>query len=120
MVASPESSFTLITTMLPGPDRKRVPSPYHFRVLYRNPDPTEPGCVATWEVRGGRDEYQISIERTAEHDLVWHCTCPDAVYHADYRHACGCKHVQGLRRVLEAVGTAPAPACRRAHTPAAA
>lgn len=104
MATTPASSFTLITMLLPGPDRKRIPSPYHFRMTYRNPDPAEPGCVATWEVRGGRDEYQISLERTDDANLVWHCTCPDAVYHADYRHACGCKHVQGLRQVFESLG----------------
>jgi len=103
MVATP-TSFTLITMMLPGPDRKRLPAPYHFRVTYQNPHPNEPGCVATWEVRGGRDEYQISLERTEEFDQRWHCTCPDAVYHADSRHACGCKHVQGLRQVYETIG----------------
>jgi predicted nucleic acid-binding Zn finger protein len=57
--------------------------------------------VATWEVLGGREEYQLSLEHTETGDFVWHCTCPDAVYHAEYRHACGCKHVAGLRRVYE-------------------
>ncbi|MBA4189536.1 MAG: hypothetical protein C0467_16235 [Planctomycetaceae bacterium] len=104
MVATPSSSFTLITMMLPGPDRKRIPSPYHFRVTYRNPNPGETGCIVTWEVRGGREQYQISLERTDDDALVWHCTCPDAVYHADYRHACGCKHVQGIKQVFESIG----------------
>ncbi len=116
MVANPTSSFTLITMMLPGPDRKRIPSPYHFRVTYRNPNPGEPGCVTTWEVRGGRDEYQISLERTDDGSMIWHCTCPDAVYHADYRHACGCKHVQGLKQVFESV-VGPSP---RSHARAVA
>lgn len=107
MAATPASSFTLITMMLPGPDRKRVPSPYHFRVTYRNPNPGEPGCVATWEVRGGRDEYQISLERTDDAHMIWHCTCPDAVYHAEYRHHCGCKHVQGLKQIYETLGNQP-------------
>lgn len=104
MTAAPASPFTLITMMLPGPDRKRTPAPYHFRVTYRNPNPGEPGCVATWEVLGGRDEYQISLERTDGGETIWHCTCPDAVYHADYRNACGCKHVQGLVQVFETIG----------------
>jgi predicted nucleic acid-binding Zn finger protein len=61
--------------------------------------------VGTWEVLGGREGYQISLERTPDHDLVWHCTCPDAVYHADHRHACGCKHVQGLMQAFETIGS---------------
>jgi hypothetical protein len=107
MSAAPASPFTLITMMLPGPDRKRTPSPYHFRVTYRNPQPWEPGCVATWEVLGGRDEYQVSLERTDSDEMRWHCTCPDAIYHADYRHAGGCKHVSGLRNVFETIGHPP-------------
>ena len=61
---SPKPSFALITMLLPGPSRKREPAPYHFRVTYRNPDATEPGCVMTWEVLGGREGYQIALERT--------------------------------------------------------
>ncbi len=110
MSAPQPKAFTLITMLLPGPDRKRTPSPYHFRVTYRNPEPMEPGCVVTWEVRGGREEYQISLERTDANDLVWHCTCPDAIYHADYRNARHCKHVQGLVQVFETIGT---PVCRK-------
>ena len=106
----PRSAFALITLILPGPDRKRTPAPYHFRVTYRNPNPGEPGCVATWEVFGGRDEYQVSLERTEARELVWHCTCPDAVYHGAYRHAHCCKHVQGLMEVFETIGT---PVARR-------
>lgn len=109
MSAAPKSPFTLITTMLPGPDRKRTPSPYHFRVTFRSPTPAEPGCVVTWEVLGGRDEYQISLERTEANDLLWHCTCPDAVYHEDYRNAHHCKHVQGIMGVFETIGN---PVCR--------
>ncbi len=99
------AAFALITVMLPGPTRKRTPTPYHFRVTFRSPVPGEEGCVATWEVLGGREEYQISLERTATNELLWHCTCPDAIYHGEYRNAHHCKHVQGLRGVFETVGT---------------
>src|SRR4051812_16949385 len=105
MVAPQAKPFTLITMLLPGPDRKRTPAPYHFRVTYRNPNPGEIGCVATWEVRGGREEYQVALERTDAADLVWHCSCPDAVYHGEYRNAHHCKHVQGLMEVFETIGT---------------
>jgi len=112
----PKSAFALITLILPGPDRKRSPAPYHYRVTFRTPNPGEPGCVATWEVFGGREEYQISLERTDDRQLVWHCTCPDAIYHADYHNAHHCKHVQGLRDVFETVG---GPVTRRHLTTAA-
>ena len=104
MSAAPAQPFTLITMLLPGPDRKRTPSPYHFRVTYRNPQPLEPGCVVTWEVMGGREEYQISLERTDDGQMLWHCSCPDAVYHEDYRNAHHCKHVRGLMQVFETIG----------------
>ena len=100
----PKPSFALVTLILPGPDRKRNPAPYHFRVTYRNPEPGEAGCVMTWEVRGGRDVYQISLERTPAGEHHWHCTCPDAVYHGEYRNAHLCKHVRGLADLFETIG----------------
>ena len=100
----------IVTVVLPGPDRKRTPAPYLFRVTYRNPDPGEPGCVMTWNVAGGREEYQIAAERTADGHVNWHCTCPDAVYHGEYRHAYCCKHVHGLQALFAATGRQPSAA----------
>ncbi|QDU20869.1 hypothetical protein [Urbifossiella limnaea] len=97
---TPKPSFALITLLLPGPDRKRKPSPYHYRITYRNPDPSEPGCVMTWDVLGGREPYQIALERTDAGNTVWHCTCADAVFHGENDHAHHCKHVSGLRDTL--------------------
>jgi len=102
--AQPRSSFAIVTVVLPGPNRKRTPSPYHFRVTYRNPEPAEPGCVMTWAITGGRDEYQLSAERTASGGVRWHCTCPDAIYRDDGNHTHQCKHVQGLLALLETSG----------------
>src|SRR5262249_17851017 len=107
MPNNPKSSFALITLILPGPDRKRTPAPYHYRMTYRNPEPGEPGCVITWEVLGGREEYQISLERTDGGELIWHCTCPDAVYHGSYPHPPPCKPVHGLRGVVAPPRSAP-------------
>lgn len=104
MTANPPSPIMCISMILPGTDRKRSPSPYQYRATYRNPMPSEPGCVATWAVVGGREEYQIALERADSGALIWHCTCPDAIYRADQRHHCGCKHVQGLAQVAESVG----------------
>ena len=73
-------SFALITVVLPGPDRKRTPAPYHFRVTYRNPDPTEPGCVMTWEVSAAARSIRSRSSGPTTGELLWHCTCPDAVY----------------------------------------
>lgn len=83
-------------TSLPGPTRKREPSPYCYRLTYRNPQPNEPGCVLMWDVYGGREEYQIALERETTGKLRWHCTCADAVYRGeDAPHTC--KHVRGLQ-----------------------
>ncbi len=106
MTATPPSPIMMISMILPGASRKRLPAPYHYRATYRNPIPTEPGCVATWSVAGGREEYQIALERADSGELIWHCTCPDAIYRADQRQGCGCKHVQGLAQVAESVGHA--------------
>ncbi len=91
---SPKRPFT---ATLPGPDRKRKPSAYCFRVTYRNLRPQEPGCVMTWNVAGGRTPYQIALERVNEHEIHWHCTCADAVYRGDRNPFYVCKHVHALQ-----------------------
>jgi len=85
----------VLYTLLPGPTRQRVPSPYRYRLFYRNAVRSGPGCVLLWEVDGGRMNYQIALERQDNDQLAYHCTCADAVYRgADRPHQC--KHVQGL------------------------
>jgi hypothetical protein len=49
----------------------------------------------TWEVRGGRLPYQLSLEREANGCLRLHCTCADAVYRADLPNH-RCKHMEGF------------------------
>lgn len=100
----PRVSFAIVTVVLPGPDRRRTAAPYQFRVSYRNPEPTEPGCLMTWQVVGGREEYQIAAERTEAGHLEWHCTCPDAVYHQESCNSHHCKHVQGVQALLRSAG----------------
>jgi hypothetical protein len=86
----------VVFASLPGPTRKRERSPYFYRLTYHNPQPREPGCVLLWDVHGGRQAYQIALEREATGTLRWHCTCADAVYRGeDAPHVC--KHVRGLR-----------------------
>jgi hypothetical protein len=85
----------LYLAVLPGPDRKRTVSLYHYRVVYRNPHPDAPGCVSAWDVRGGRMAYQVALERDDAGRHHWHCTCADAVYRAADQGRV-CKHVQGL------------------------
>jgi hypothetical protein len=80
---------------LPGPSRKRTPSPYCYRLIFSNPDPAVEGCALLWEVLGGREEYQVALERQRGGELRWHCSCADAIYRGENRpHTC--KHVRGL------------------------
>lgn len=78
--------------VMPGSDRKREPVPYQCRLIHQSEDAAEPGCVLAWEVDGGRDTYQVALERTEDGMLRWHCTCADHVYR---KHVC--KHIRGLR-----------------------
>jgi hypothetical protein len=87
---------SVVFASLPGPTRKRVPSAYRYQLTYRNPEPNRPGCVLLWDVHGGRQPYQIALEREPAGTLRWHCTCADAVYRGeDAPHTC--KHVRGLQ-----------------------
>ena len=95
----PIASFhtkSLVVTTLPGPTRKRTPSPYCYRLTYRNPEPAVPGCTLLWDVLGGRLTYQVALERETTGDLRWHCTCADAVYRGETVENHRCKHVRGL------------------------
>src|SRR5438128_853323 len=82
---------------LPGPTRKRTPSPYCYRLVYRNDDAAAVGCALQWDVLGGREVYQVALERLASGRLRWHCTCADAVYRGDNAQQYVCKHVRGLQ-----------------------
>lgn len=86
----------VVITSLPGPTRKRIASPYCYRLTYQNDDPAATGCALLWDVMGGRDIYQVALERQANGQLRWHCTCADAVYRGENRRE-GCKHVRGLQ-----------------------
>jgi hypothetical protein len=87
---------TIVVAALPGPSRKRTPSPYCYRLTYRNPEPAVPGCSLLWDVIGGRTRYQIALEREADGSLQWHCTCADAIYRGESEPNHVCKHVRGL------------------------
>lgn len=84
-----------LLTLLPGPDRKRSATRYLYHLTYRNPDPRACGCVMTWEVGGGRLQYQLAIERNAKGRLHCHCTCADAIFRAEVR-GHRCKHILGF------------------------
>lgn len=105
---SPQPTQAVVTLILPGPDRKRSHSLYHYRVTYRNPENADSGCVMTWEVAGGREPYQISVERKDDGEIVWHCTCADAVYRGEDPHKHVCKHVEGITQLFDAVRPAVA------------
>lgn len=97
----PKTFAAQLLAELPGPSRKRTPAEYRYRLTYRNPTPTDDGCVMVWEVIGGRLPYQIAVERIGK-ATRWHCTCADAVYREDELHH-RCKHVRGLCDTLDAV-----------------
>src|SRR5882762_4789278 len=84
-----------LSKLLPGPDRKRTPKVYSFRLSYRNPSDKAAGCVMTWDVFGGRMPYQIAVERRDDQHLKIHCTCADAVFPREEEGRL-CKHVQGF------------------------
>lgn len=89
------SSTDFIKAVLPGPTYKRLPKEYSFRLCHQSDDPEASGCVLLWQVEGGRQLYQIALEREDSGLLRWHCTCADAVYRGEnspYK----CKHVRGL------------------------
>ena len=92
-----------LTLRIPGPDRKRQPTAYTYRVAYRSPDSRQSGCVAVWDVAGGRLPYQVALERTDAGGLKWHCSCADAVYRGEKYDRYACKHVSGLSECLPAM-----------------
>ena len=87
--------LVVFLTAVPGADRKRTPSLYQYRMVYRNLA-SEPGCRMVWEVTGGRMDYQIAIERKEDGRLQYHCTCADAVYRGEKEPNHSCKHIRGL------------------------
>lgn len=102
----PKQYVGMLLSVLPGPDRKRTPAEYRYRLTYRNPATDEDGCLMVWEVVGGRLPYQIAVER-AGRVLRWHCSCADAIYRED-EPGHRCKHVRGLIDTLDAVTPVPA------------
>jgi hypothetical protein len=79
---------------LPGPERRRQLRAYSYRLTYVNPEQKQ-GCQRLWEVTGGRQSYQIALERDPRGNLHLHCTCADAIYRKD-NEGRFCKHVLGL------------------------
>src|SRR5262245_8314368 len=94
MIAEPTRAVLL--TILPGPDRKRSETTYQYHLSYRHPQAEAEGCLMLWHVSGGRQEYQIALERDSQQRLHWHCTCADAVYRGEKLPNHICKHVRGL------------------------
>lgn len=95
-------------TLLPGPGRKREPRWYSYDLSYRNPDHASTGCVLMWHVAGGRQPYQVALERDERGGLHVHCTCADAVYRGETAgHVC--KHVRGLMGLGRREGGPVAP-----------
>jgi hypothetical protein len=96
--------LVVLSTQLPGPDRRRSPQEYHYRLTYRNPQADATGCVMIWEVSGGRHSYQLALERDSLGDLRCHCTCADAVFRTALEPDHLCKHVRGLVELVRMLG----------------
>ncbi len=91
-----EISRGILITMLPGPDRRRTQSLYQYRLVFRHPDVGAEGCLMLWQVTGGRQIYQVALERGSRQEMRWHCTCADAVYRGELAAHYVCKHIRGL------------------------
>src|SRR5262249_7747803 len=97
-----------LLALLPGPTRKRLPRWYSYRLSYRNPDVGATGCVLMWEVTGGRELYQVALERDRAGEIHAHCTCADAIFRADTPgHVC--KHIRGLLALSRPEAGLPGP-----------
>ncbi len=104
MVCTQNDTQTTLVVSLPGPHRTRAAALYSYRLTYRNANPLEVGCVATWNISGGRLPYQVAAERTETGSIRWYCTCADAVYLGSHNANHACKHVRGLVSTLGTFG----------------
>jgi hypothetical protein len=97
----------VLITALPGPDRKRSPRFYQYRLAFRNPEPGCVGCVATWDVVGGREPYRVDLERSEQGGFYWHCSCADATFRGAGEQEHFCKHVRALADFAPIPGARP-------------
>lgn len=102
------STLSRLFMLLPGPTRRRFPTWYSYQLSYQNPRPDAAGCAYLWSVEGGREQYQVAVERTRKGQLRWHCTCADAVYRGEFAEH-QCKHVRGLLAWGQPVAEMPGP-----------
>jgi len=100
---SENESRAVLTAILPGPARDQEHSLYQYRLMYRNPDAAGQGCLMLWQVIGGRDTYQITLERDEWEQVHWHCTCADAIYRGSTIPGHVCKHVAILAEFVPPV-----------------
>ncbi len=99
------NSRAVLIALLPGPDRKRRETLYQYRLMYRHPQFNVGGCLLLWQVVGGRQSYQVALERDDHGQLLWHCTCADHVYRCETIANHACKHIRGLRDFIPALPT---------------
>lgn len=106
-ITSEPGRATLIAP-LPGPGRKRREALYSYRLVYRQPAWDAEGCLMLWNVTGGRQEYQVALERPEWGQLRWHCTCADHVYRSEKIANHHCKHIRGLQAFTPPIPVNPA------------
>jgi|SRR6516165_9796736 hypothetical protein len=105
---SDETSRAVLIAMLPGPDRKRRETLYQYRLIYREPHFDAEGCLFLWQVVGGRQSYQVALERDDRGRILWHCTCADHIFRSETGPDHACKHIRGLRDFVPGVPLAKA------------
>jgi hypothetical protein len=105
---SSEMSRAVLIAMLPGPDRKRTETLYQYRLIYRHRQFNVEGCLLLWQVQGGRQSYQVALERDDRGQFLWHCTCADHTYRCETIENHACKHIRGVRDFVPPVGIAKA------------
>lgn len=103
-----DTSRAVLIAMLPGPSRKRSETLYQYRLVYRTLQHDTQGCLLLWHVDGGRQSYQVALERDHQGGLLWHCTCADHVYRCETIAHHACKHIRGLRDFVPAMPLARA------------
>ena len=100
-----DSSRAMLIAPLPGPDRKRTEAMYSYRLVYRQPQADAEGCLMLWRVSGGREDYQVALERDDRFVLRWHCTCAEHIYRGEKIANHFCKHIRGLQSFTPALAT---------------
>lgn len=93
--------LALLFAPVPGSSKRAEPV-YEFRLVYQGSG----HCLQVWQVTGGKDFYQASLEQDIEGHFRWHCSCADSAYRGERIAGHVCKHVRTLLAFLAPPGRA--------------